>query len=92
MWEDFEGMFPRGLWYNFESSEEGSFTWAPRDCRPHDGSKSAWSVGGGADGGNLPCGADYPDRTETQLIFGPFDLSDAKAADLAVLVLVIYAV
>ena len=44
---------------------------------------SAWSVGGGADGSQLHCGDSYPNRTTTQLIFGPFDLSDASEASLA---------
>jgi hypothetical protein len=80
--EDFEGDFPTGLWYTSQDCEEGSYTWAPRDCRPHTGNKSAWCVGGGADGSQLECGSDYPNEAVTQLIYGPFDLSDATAAKM----------
>lgn len=82
VYEGFEGDFPTGLWHTSQESEEGSYTWGPRDCRPHAGNKSAWSVGSGADGSELECGSDYPNETKTQLIYGPFDLSDATAAKL----------
>lgn len=80
VYEGFEGEFPTGLWYTRQDSESGSYVWGPRDCNPHRGNMSAWAVGAGADGAALPCGSDYPDETETQLIYGPFDLSDATAA------------
>lgn len=82
VYEGFEGEFPTGLWYTRQESEAGSYVWGPRDCNPHTGNKSAWAVGAGADGIALPCGSDYPDETKTQLIYGPFDLSDATAANL----------
>ena len=82
VYEDFEGDFPTGLWYTSQECEEGNYTWGPRDCKPHTGNKSAWCVGGGADGIELECGSDYPDEVETQMIYGPFDLSDATAAKL----------
>lgn len=82
VYEGFEGDFPTGLWYTNQECEEGNYTWGPRDCRPHTGYKSAWCVGGGADGSQLECGSNYPDEVETQMIYGPFDLSDATAAKL----------
>ncbi len=81
--EDFEGEFPTGLWFTYQSSQAGVFTWAPRSCRPRTGDRSAWSVGGGADGSQLACGSDYPDETQTQLVYGPFSLEDAVSAKLA---------
>jgi hypothetical protein len=37
------------------------YTWAPRDCRAANGSRSLFAVGGGADGASHPCGgAPYP--------------------------------
>jgi len=39
-------------------------------------------VGGGGDGEQLGCGSNYPNEVETQLIYGPFDLSDATAAKM----------
>jgi hypothetical protein len=80
--EDFEGDFPTGLWYTSQECEEGNYTWAPRDCKPHTGNKSAWCVGGGADGSQLECGSDYPNEVRTQMIYGPFDLSDTTAAKM----------
>lgn len=81
--EDFEGDFPTGLWATYQSSQSGSFTWAPRLCRPHTGSQSAWAVGGGSDGSRLFCGSDYPDETTTQMVYGPFSLEDALSAKLS---------
>lgn len=39
-------------------------------------------MGGGGDGSRLACGEDYPDKTTTQLFYGPFDLSDAQRAEI----------
>jgi hypothetical protein len=79
-YEGFENEFPTGLWYTSQSSTSGSYAWAPRDCKPYAGSKSAWAVGGGSDGSQLTCGADYPNKTTTQIIYGPFDLTEATSA------------
>jgi hypothetical protein len=80
--EDFEGAFP-GAW----SAEDnvpgyGEYTWTKRTCQAASGLYSGWSVGGGAEGGELGCGTLYPNNVESWLIYGPFDLSDATAADL----------
>jgi len=75
---------PGPLWSFFDDSQtpEGRYVWAPRDCRPHSGNASAWAVGGGSSGKDLPCGSDYPDGVTSWMVYGPFSLADAKAAEL----------
>ena len=76
MSEDFEGVFPTGLW----SVGSDDYTWAQRTCAAHSGSRSVWAVGGGVLGNDLTCGANYPNSVSTMIIYGPFDLSDANWA------------
>ena len=76
MSEDFEGSFPSGLW----NTGSGNYTWAKRNCVAHNGSSSAWMIGGGTVGSGLACGANYPDNISTVMVYGPFDLSDANYA------------
>ena len=73
--DTFEGPFP-GPWQVYGDT----YYWGKRDCRPYGGSYSAWAVGAG--GGPLACFSDYPDAVDTRLVYGPFDLSDATAADV----------
>ena len=82
MAEGFEGSFP-GSWSVFDNAAGyGEYYWGKRNCRPHSGSYSGWSVGNGADGSSLSCGASYPDNAETWMVYGPFDLSSASDAEL----------
>ena len=82
MTEDFEGDFP-GSWDVFDNADGyGEYYWAKRNCRRHSGSYSGWGVGGGANGGTLSCGANYPDNAYACMIHGPFDLSNATDAEL----------
>ena len=83
--QDFEGSFPSSGWQVDDQSDEdgGEYAWGRRDCRAHNGSHSAWSVGGGDDGRRLSCGQDYRDNMDTWMIYGPFDLKGASAAALA---------
>jgi len=74
--EDFEGDFPAGLW----SVNTGNYAWAKKSCTANSGSYSAWAIGGGTIGSTLSCGASYPNSVVTQMIYGPFDLSDANWA------------
>jgi hypothetical protein len=80
----FEGTWPDAGWQVFDNdaSDNGEYSWARRDCRAHSGSFSAWGVGGGANGSSLACGADYPHNADAWMIYGPFDLSQAAAADV----------
>jgi len=76
MSENFESDFPSGLW----KVSASDYTWAKRDCKVHGGAFSAWAAGGGARGGALACGANYPDNVSSSMVYGPFDLSDANYA------------
>ncbi|MBC8249470.1 MAG: protease inhibitor I42 family protein, partial [Anaerolineales bacterium] len=79
--EDFEGTFPSSGWTIGEQGN-GDYKWAKRVCKPHAGSYSGWGVGGGADGGSLSCGANYPNNAYSWMKYGPFDLSSASDAEL----------
>lgn len=83
--EGFEGSFPAG-WEAFDNAAgNGEYYWAKRDCRAYEGSHSAWAVGGGADGAALPCMSQFPDRTESWMVYGPFSLEQAEAAEMSVM-------
>lgn len=76
---------PGDLWHFWDLNgvTGGDYTWARRNCRPYAGSYSAWAVGGGANGASLPCGSNYPDRVDSWMAYGPFNLEDATAASLS---------
>jgi hypothetical protein len=83
MSEDFEGAFPAGSWslVDQSTSDGGEYLWGSEDYLPYTGSYSMWPAGGGAD--SLDAEADnYPDNMDTWAIYGPFDLSDAHAAEM----------
>ena len=81
--DDFEGTFP-GVWTVFDNngSNYGTYHWNKRNCHAYEGSYSAWAVGGGADGDGLSCGSAYPDYAWSWMIYGPFSLEDATAAEV----------
>jgi hypothetical protein len=80
---DFEGAWP-GAWIVSDESntDGGEYYWGKRDCRAYAGSYSGWSVGGGAQGSGLGCGANYPNNVASWMVYGPFSLSNTTAADL----------
>lgn len=57
------------------------FLWAKRDCCPYRGDYSAWVAGDTSDS-PPSCGANYPDNLFTYMMYGPFSLEDAVAAEL----------
>jgi len=75
--EDFEGVFPSGKW-----TVRGDPTWDDDDFKPHWGSWSAWCANGGAHSLD-PASSEYPNYTSAGMKYGPFDLSDAFAAELS---------
>jgi hypothetical protein len=81
--QNFEGTFP-GSWRILDNNgtNYGEYYWAKRNCRSFAGSFSGWAAGGGANGSSLPCGSNYPDYMDSWMIFGPFSLADATAAEL----------
>jgi len=80
--EDFED--PDSAWQFLDrnGATNGEYRWARRTCRPYAGSYSGWAVGDGTDGAALACGASYPDNAQSWMVYGPFSLADAAAAQL----------
>jgi hypothetical protein len=80
--EDFEA--PNSAWQFLDANGpvNGEYRWGRRSCRPYDGAYSGWAVGGGLDGASLPCGTDYPDNASSWMVYGPFSLAGASAAEL----------
>ena len=78
--DGFEGEFP-GPWMALDGNGGGEYFWAPSDCLVYAGEKSAWAIGGGADGSTLPCSSLYSNDTDSWLIHGPFSLADATDAE-----------
>ena len=75
--EDFENGFPSGKWVQL-----GNPTWDDDDYKPHWGQRSAWCARGGSQGLD-PAHNDYPNNASAWITYGPFDLSDASAAEVA---------
>ena len=70
-------------------STNGDYAWGLSDCVPGSdlvdpGSRTGRAVGGGVDGTKLACGDPYPHNARSWMIYGPFNLRDAIAADLRV--------
>ena len=84
MYEDFEDDWPAPGWRVTDQSDSdgGEYLWGKRDCHPHTGGFAGWSVGGGAQGSALACGANYPNNVRSWAVYGPFDLSAATDASL----------
>ncbi|MDD3829085.1 MAG: C39 family peptidase [Anaerolineae bacterium] len=82
--ETFEGSFPNA-WEvgDNNGTDYGEYVWQRRSCLPYAGSFSGWAIGGGASGSALGCGSQYPNHADSWMIYGPFSLADASAADLS---------
>ena len=81
MSEGFEGDFPASEWLRVPVP--AAYVWGKRDCEAHSGSYSAMAHGGGATGSAAICGTEYPpDIARDWLIYGPFSLQGATAAEL----------
>jgi hypothetical protein len=79
--EPFEGSFPGSTWeVRDNNSDSGLYYWAKRNCKDHGGSFSAWCVGGGNT--TLSCGSNYRNDVFAWMIYGPFSLNHATAAEL----------
>ena len=77
--EDFEGQWPNPGWTL--SNNTPNYLWGRRDCRPASGHYSAWLMGAGTLGTNLPCGNYYQRGMQSWMRFGPFSLAEAEAAE-----------
>jgi uncharacterized repeat protein (TIGR02543 family) len=60
----------------------GNPSWGRSAHNPCEGVYSAWCALGGSFGLD-PAASNYPDNMNTMMIFGPFDLSNANAAELS---------
>lgn len=85
--ENFEGTWPppASNWMVFDNdnppSTNGEYFWANR-CAGRNSTRSAWGIGGGANGHALACGASYPNLLDSWMVYGPMDLSQATAAEM----------
>ncbi|MFN8443982.1 MAG: hypothetical protein U0175_24590 [Caldilineaceae bacterium] len=81
MVQDFEGDWPAAGWEIADfGTSGGEYLLGKSDCNPESGSYAGWTVGGGADGTDLPCDADYPDNVDNVAVYGPFDLTNAVSS------------
>jgi Peptidase M66 len=83
MSEGFEGAWPAAGWSLQDyGTSGGEYLLGDRTCNPQSGSYAGWTGGGGADGSNLPCGANYANDVYSIAIYGPFDLTTASSSIL----------
>lgn len=73
--DGFEGAWP-GLWTRYNNPG-----WGRATCRAHDGAQSVWPAADGA-GAVTPCVNDYPNDLNAQMLYGPFSLTGASAAEV----------
>ncbi len=82
MSEGFEGPLPAGGWALWPPNAD--YSWGRRNCQAHGGSYSALGHGGGSSGSSEPCSSGYPANiANNSLIYGPFSLEGATAAELS---------
>lgn len=65
-----------------DGSTNGEYHWIPATCRVYNGQYSAMGAGGGADGMQTACADEYPNNVRSWMVYGPFNLTDAVAAEL----------
>jgi hypothetical protein len=72
------------LWQVYDSynGTNGLYLWGKRNCLPYAGQFSGWAVGGGTVGATLGCGSSYPNDADSWMVYGPFSLEGAAAADM----------
>ncbi len=82
--ENFEGTWPTGNWQVFDGDDatNGEYYWSNR-CTGKNSARSAWAVGGGANGSSLSCGDHYPNNADSVAIYGPLDFTDVVAAEIS---------
>jgi len=85
--EEFElAAWPSGsTWQVFDDNGAvgGEYRWENR-CTGYQSSRSAWAIGGGAQGDLLgTCSDIYPSQLDSWMVIGPFDLSGATSATLS---------
>jgi hypothetical protein len=78
--EGFEGTWPGASWSVNDNGTNTHEFWGKGNCHANAGSFSAWAIGGGSVGSGLTCGANYPDNEQSWMVYGPFSLAGATAA------------
>lgn len=79
--ETFEGVFPNTGWTLIDASNDGyEYLWDDDDYRPHGGYWAGWPANGGANALDPQYSA-YPPNMASWMIYGPFDLSNARTAE-----------
>ena len=83
--ETFEGVFSNAGWTLIDANPNDGkeYLWDDDDYRRHGGYWAAWPANGGADGYDPATNPRYPPNMASWMIYGPFDLSDARAAEVA---------
>lgn len=70
------GRFTGWMLNDKNGATDGEYYPAKSDCRPFQGSYSAWMIAGGANGSLLTCPgsvpANYPDNADAWMTYGPF--------------------
>lgn len=85
MSEDFEEAFPPlSGWEVVDGNPNDGkeYFWDDDDYRPYNQYRAAWPANGGTDGLD-PAISNYPSNMDTWMIYGPFDLSNAKSASVS---------
>lgn len=84
--QPFEAATWPGSWRvsDADGAINGEYTWIAAPCRVFEGAYSGMAVGGGADGIKTACDANYPNNARSWMIYGPFNLSDAVAAEVQI--------
>jgi hypothetical protein len=87
MSQTFEGVFPpiSGGWEIFDANPNDGkeYYWDDDNLRPFNGLWAAWPARGGVNGIDPILSTTYPNYMDTWMIYGPFDLSNAKSAQVA---------
>ncbi len=83
MTQTFEGTFPpTNYWtiYDTNPDDGKEYYWDDDDLKAYNGTWSVWPANGGIDGIEPTLSTTYPTNMDTWMIYGPFDLSNAKSA------------
>jgi hypothetical protein len=83
--EDFEWGFPSASWTLHDNNPDGlEYLWNDDYSHYHTPGRAAWPASGGSNGQWIDPGTieDYPPNLDSDMVFGPFDLSDAKKAEV----------
>ena len=82
--QDFEHNSWPGGWQvsDANGAVNGEYHWIAATCRVFAGTYSGMAMGGGADGSKANCADNYPNNARSWMIYGPFSLEDAIAAEM----------